>query len=95
MSPPEPEDRAQRASDKAAGYILGVLIFLVVAGFLVFKFAVPVLGSAVIVWVLFPGLILGPLFVFLIWILIASACSEAENNQRRIIREELNRQNRY
>jgi hypothetical protein len=91
---------ANRAAHKNSGDekiiagILGAIVFLVVAGFLVFHFAVSVLGWLIIIWVLFPGLILAPLFGLLVWILIASAISESENNQRRIIREELNRQNR-
>jgi uncharacterized membrane protein len=74
---------------------LGVIVFLVVVGFLVANFAGPVLGWLVVIWVLFPGLILAPLFGLIVLIAVWLVISGLEDNQRRIIREELNRQNRY
>jgi hypothetical protein len=82
VSPRQPAE-----SGRNAGEFLGGLVLLVlVAGFLVFKFAVPVCSLLFCIWVLCPAVILVPLFVFILMFFIGSACRQREDNQRRISR---------
>jgi hypothetical protein len=74
------------------GLAIVILALWTFSGWLWSSVVGPLLGLLIVIWVLFPGLILAPLFGLLILIAVSLAANESENNQRRIIREELNRQ---
>jgi hypothetical protein len=85
------QERAWQRSKKAGDFILGLVAFLAIAGFLAFKFAIPALSILFVIWALYPSVILVPLFIFLVMFFISYVSSQWEKNQRRIIREELDR----